>query len=139
RERAWGRAEIGRVPGIAPVGEELVVVGAQGMQVGDPAKGTLRRAMRRVLQGVDAGGDVLVLADGESVFVSRLALLEEQRVIAQMKLGRTFGPSQVWIVDRTALVTGPGGTLIVDVLIAERPRIVGKLFARETGEVLDAT
>lgn len=139
RERAWGRAEIGRVLGIAPVGEELVVVGAQGMQVVDPAKGTLRRAMRRVLQGVDAVGDVLVLADGESVFVSRLALLEEQRVIAQMKLGRTFGPSQVRIVDRTALVTGPGGTLIVDVSIAERPRIVGKLFARETGEVLDAT
>lgn len=139
REHAWTRGEIGRVLGIAPMGEELVVVGAKGMQVIDLAKGTIRRAMRRVLQGVGAAGEVLVLADGESVFVSNLPLLEEQRVIAQMKLGRTFGPSQVRIVDRTALVTGPGGTLIVDVSVADKPRIVGKLFARETGEVLDAT
>ncbi|MEZ4330947.1 MAG: hypothetical protein R3F35_04310 [Myxococcota bacterium] len=139
REHSWTRGEIGRVLGIAPVGGELVVVGAKGMQVIDPAKGTIRRAMRRVLQGVGAAGDVLVLADGESVFVSNLSLLEEQRVIAQMKLGRTFGPSQVRIVGHTALVTGPGGTLVIDVSVGERPRVVGKLFARETGEVHDAT
>jgi hypothetical protein len=63
----------------------------------------------------------------------------DERVIAQMKLGRTFGPNHVRVIDRTAIVTGPGGALVIDVSVAERPRVVGKLFSREIGEVSDAT
>lgn len=139
RERSWSRGEIGRILGIAPIGGELVVVGAKGMQVIDLEKGTIRRAMRRVIQGVGTAGPALVFADGESVFVSNLDLLVDERVIAQLKLGRTFGPSHVRVIDRTAIVTGPGGALVIDVAVAERPRIVGKLFSREIGEVSDAT
>jgi hypothetical protein len=139
RERSWARGEIGRILGMTSVGNELVVVGAKGMQVIDLEKGTIRRAMRRVLQGVGAAGDVLVFADGESVYVSNLGLLVDERVIAQMKLGKTFAPSQVRVIDRTAIVTGPGGTVVIDVSVADRPRMVGKLFALEVGEVFDAT
>ncbi|MFO0690522.1 MAG: hypothetical protein U0900_17615 [Myxococcota bacterium] len=139
RERSWNRGEIGRILGIAPMGSELVVVGAKGMQAIDLEKGTIRRAMRRVIQGIGAAGNALVFADGESVFVSNLELLVDERVIAQLKLGRTFAPSRVRVIDRTAIVTGPGGALVIDVAQAERPRVVGKLFAREIGEVFDAT
>ncbi|MEZ4281330.1 MAG: hypothetical protein R3F21_17135 [Myxococcota bacterium] len=139
RERSWTRGEIGRVLGIAPVGGELVTVGAKGMQIIDLEKGTIRRAMRRVIQGLDAAGAALVFADGESIFVSKLDLVVDERVIAQMKLGRTFGPDHVRVIDRTAIVTGPGGALVIDISVAERPRVVGKLYAREIGEVFDAT
>lgn len=139
RERSWSRGEIGRVLGLAAMGREFVIVGAKGMQVIDPEAGTIRRAMRRVIQGVGSAGEALVFADGESIYVSNLALLVDERVIAQMKLGRTFGPSHVRVIDRTAIVTGPGGVIVVDVSVAERPRVVGKLFAREIGEVFDAT
>lgn len=139
RERSWSRGEIGRVLGIAPIGQELVIVGAKGMQVIDLEKGTIRRAMRRVLQGVGSAGKALVFADGESIYVSNLDLVVDERVIAQMKLGRTFGPNHVRVIDRTAIVTGPGGALVIDISVAERPRVVGKLFSREIGEVFDAT
>jgi len=139
RERSWTRGEIGRVLGLAPMGDELVIVGAKGMQVVDPRTGTIRRAMRRVIQGVDASGPALIFADGESVYVSNLELLVDERVIAQLKLGRTFGPSHVRVADRMAIVTGPGGTLVIDVSVADRPRVVAKLFAREIGEIADAT
>ncbi len=139
RERSWSRGEIGRVLGLAAVGRELVIVGAKGMQVIDLETGTIRRAMRRVVQGIGAAGKALVFADGESIYVSNLELLVDERVIAQMKLGKTFGPNHVRVIDRTAIVTGPGGALVIDVSVAERPRVVGKLFSREIGEVVDAT
>ena len=139
RERSWSRGEIGRVLGLAAVGHELVIVGAKGMQVINLEDGTIRRAMRRVLQGVGAAGKALVFADGESIYVSNLELLVDERVIAQLKLGKTFGPNHVRVIDRTAIVTGPGGAVVIDIAVAERPRIVGKLFSREIGEVFDAT
>lgn len=139
RERSWTRGEIGRVLAVAPVGGELVIVGAKGMQVVDLEKGTIRRAMRRVLQGIGASGSALVFADGDSIFVSNLALLMDERVIAQLKLGRTFGPKQVRVVDHVAIVTGPGGVIVVDVAVPDKPRIAAKLFARELGDVSDAT
>ncbi len=139
RERSWPRGEIGRVLGLAAVGHEIVIVGAKGMQVIDLETGTIRRAMRRVVQGIGAAGNALIFADGESIYVSNLELLVDERVIAQLKLGKTFGPTHVRVIDRTAIVTGPGGALVIDVAVAERPRVVGKLFAREIGEVFDAT
>ena len=139
RERTWSRGEIGRVLGLAAVGHELVIVGAKGMQVIDLEAGTIRRAMRRVLQGIGAAGQALIFADGESIYVSNLELLVDERVIAQLKLGRTFGPNHVRVIGRTAIVTGPGGALVIDVAVADKPRVVGKLFSREIGEVFDAT
>jgi hypothetical protein len=116
------------------MGRELGIVGAKGMQVIDLEKGTIRRAMRRVVQGIGAAGKALVFADGESIYVSNLELVVDERVIAQMKLGKTFGPNHVRVIYRTAIVTGPGGALVIDVSVAERPRVVGKLFSREIGE-----
>jgi hypothetical protein len=137
-ERSWPRGEIGRVLSIAPVGHDLVIVGAKGMQVLDPTTGTLRRVMRRVMKGLASAGETLVFADGESVYVSTLALLAENRVVAQMKLGRTFGPENVRVVDGAAIVTGPGGAVVIDLADPRRPRALAKLASLEVGEVEDA-
>jgi hypothetical protein len=138
-EKTWTRGEIGRVLSIAPLGDRIVLTGAQGMQLLDPATGEIERVMRRVALSVDSVGSVLVFADGESIYVSDLALLRENRVIAQMKLGRTFGPENVRVLERAAIVTGPGGALVVDVRNPRAPKAIAKLSSREIGDVYDST
>lgn len=138
-ERTWDRGTIGRVLSLAPLGDQLVIVGAKGMQLLDPEDGSIRRVMRRVLQSVASVGDTLVFVDGESIYLSSLELLAQNRVIAQMKLGRTFGPSNVRVLDRAAIATGPGGALVIDVRDPAKPKAVAKLSTREIGEVVDAT
>lgn len=138
-EATWARGEIGRVLSIAPLGDQLVVTGAKGMQLLDPASRTLRPVMRRVALSVASIGEVLVFADGESIFVADLEGLARNRVIAQMNLGKTFGPERVQIVDRAAIVTGPGGVLVIDLANPQAPRALAKLSTREVGAVFDAT
>ncbi len=139
-EASWTRGRIGRVLSIAPLGEALIVSGAGGLQRLDPATGSLRRIMRRVVLSVAAAADeVLVFADGESVYVSDLELLGQNRVIAQMKLGKTFGPDHVRVLDDTAIVTGPGGVLVIDLADPRSPQALAKLSTREVGEISDAT
>lgn len=137
-ERTWERGEIGRVLDIAPVGDQLVIVGAKGMQLLDPSDGAIRRVMRRVLMSIASAGETLVFVDGESIYLSNLELLGQNRVIAQLKLGRTFGPKNVRVLDDAAIVTGPGGALVIDIRDPKKPKAVAKLASREIGEVLDA-
>lgn len=138
-DMTWDRGKIGRVRSIAQLGDQLAIVGAKGLQIVDPGTGTVRRVMRRVLQSVASAGEVLIFVDGESVYISSLALLAENRVIAQMKLGRTFGPKNVRVHDQTAIVTGPGGALVIDVRNPQAPKALAKLSTREVGEIFDAS
>jgi len=138
-EATWTRGEIGRVLSVAPIADELVVTGAQGMQLLDPASRSLRPVMRRVVLSVASIGEVLVFADGESIFVADLERLSQNRVIAQMKLGKTFGPERVRVVDQAAIVTGPGGVLVIDLANPMAPRALAKLSTREVGAVSDTT
>jgi hypothetical protein len=138
-EKTWTRGEIGRVLSLTPLGDKLVIVGAKGMQLLDPATGTIRRVMRRVLMSVAAAGETLVFVDGESIYLSNLKLLAQNRVIAQMKLGKTFGPNNVRVLDRAAIVTGPGGALVIDVRNPEKPKAQARLTPHEVGQIVDAT
>ena len=138
-EKTWTRGEIGRVLSLAPMGDRVVIVGAKGMQLLDPVEGTVRRVMRRMLTSVASAGDTLVFADGESVYLSSLALLAENRVIAQLKLGRIFGPKSVRVLDDAAIVTGPGGVLVIDVSDPSNPKSIAKLATQKIGQVVDAS
>ena len=138
-EKTWARGEIGRVLSLAPVRNHLVTVGAKGMQLIDLESGTVRRVMRRVLMSVASAGDTLVFVDGETIYLTTLDLLAEGRVVAQMKLGRTFGPNNVRVLDSAAVVTGPGGALVIDLKNPRQPKALAKLAVREIGEVVDAT
>lgn len=138
-EKTFTRGQIGRVLSLTKLGDQFVVVGAKGMQILDPSTNTIRRVMRRVLMSVAAAGDTLVFADGESVYLSTLELLAQNRVIAQMKLGKTFGPNNVRVLDRAVIVTGPGGALVIDVRDPAKPKALAKHSTRDIGEVLDAT
>jgi len=137
-EKSWTRGQIGRVLSLTPLGDQLVIVGAKGMQILDPATGKIRRVMRRVLMSVATAGNTLVFADGESIYLSNLELLAQNRVIAQMKLGKTFGPNNIRVLDQAAIVTGPGGVLVIDLRNPKQPKAMAKLSTREIGEVVDA-
>jgi hypothetical protein len=95
--------------------------------------------MRRAVLSLATAGEVLLFVDGESVYVSDLPRLAQNRVIAQMKLGKTFGPRNVRVQDGAAIVTGPGGALVIDVKNPQAPRALAKLSSLEVGEVFDAT
>ncbi len=137
--KTWDRGQIGRVLSLAVLGDKLVTVGAKGMQLIDPEDGSIRRVMRRVLTSVAEVGGHLIFVDGESIYLSNLTLLAENRVVAQLKLGRTFGPNNVRVLDDAAIVTGPGGALVIDVRRPEKPKVLAKLASRAIGEVVDAT
>ncbi len=138
-EKNWTRGQIGRVLSLTPLGDELVIVGAKGMQILNPETGKIRRVMRRVLMSVATAGKTLVFVDGESIYLSNLELLAQNRVIAQMKLGKTFGPNNVRVLDQAAIVTGPGGALVIDLRNPKQPKAIAKLSTREIGGVVDAT
>lgn len=138
-EKTWTRGQIGRVLSLTPLGDKLVLVGAKGMQVLDPATGKIERVMRRVLLSVDVAGETLVFVDGESIYLSNLDLLAKNRVIAQMKIGKIFGPNNVHVLDRTAIVTGPGGVLIIDLRDPKKPKAIAKLSTLDVGDIVDAT
>jgi hypothetical protein len=138
-EKSWTRGQIGRILSLAPLGDQIVIVGAKGLQILDPEKDTIRRVMRRVIKSVASTGDTLVFADGESIYLSTLELLAQNRVVAQMKLGKTFGPNNVRVLDQFAIVTGPGGALVIDLQNPEKPRAVAKHLTRDIGDVVDAT
>jgi hypothetical protein len=137
-EKTWNRGEIGRVLSLAPVGDQLVTVGAKGMQLLDLETGTVHRVMRRVLISVASTGNTLIFVDGETIYLTTLDLLAEGRVVAQMKLGRTFGPNNVRVLDHAAIVTGPGGALVIDMRDPSKPKALAKLASLEIGEVVDA-
>jgi hypothetical protein len=138
-EKTWDRGGIGRILSLTPVGDQFIMVGAKGMQLLNPESGTVRRVMRRVLLSVASMGDTLVFVDGETVYLTTLDLLAEGRVVAQMKLGKTFGPNHVRVLDNAAIVTGPGGALVIDMTNPAKPKALSKLSTREIGEVVDAT
>jgi hypothetical protein len=138
-EKTWTRGQIGRVLSLTALGDQIVIVGAKGMQVLDLATNTLRRVMRRVIKSVAATGETLVFADGESIYLSTLDLLAQNRVVAQMKLGKTFGPDNVRVLDKAVIVTGPGGALVIDVKNPAKPKALAKHVTRDIGDVVDAT
>jgi hypothetical protein len=138
-EKTWTRGQIGRVLSLTPLDDQLVIVGAKGMQILDPATGTVRRVMRRVILSVATTGKTIVFVDGESIYLSTLELLGQNRVIAQLKLGRTFGPNHVRVLDQAAIVTGPGGVLVIDMTNPKQPKAMAKFSTREIGDIVDAT
>ncbi|HIF93932.1 MAG: hypothetical protein ABGX04_16315 [Myxococcales bacterium] len=138
-EKTWTRGQIGRVLSLTSLGDELVIVGAKGMQILDLETNTIRRVMRRVLKSVASAGDTLVFVDGESIYLSTLDLLAENRVVAQMKLGKTFGPNNVRVLEGAAIVTGPGGAIVIDVRNPAKPKALAKHLTRDVGDIVDAT
>ncbi len=136
---SWSRGKIGTVFSIEPLGEHLVVAGASGLLLADPSNMALKRMMRRVIIGMATVGDTLVFTDGESLFVSNMNLLAQQRVSAQLRLGKQFAPGLIRSFDQRAVAIGKGGVVVLDLSNGSKPVVTAKLHTREVGVVTDAT
>lgn len=132
------RGVVGSVKAVVPVQEGLLLASSQGLLLTETDGSNPERIMRRIALGLDAFGETLVLTDGESVFVSTLAMLRQKRVIAQLRLGRDFKPERVRVVDASAIVMGQGGVVIIDLRNPGKPRVVSKLARHALGRVDDA-
>jgi hypothetical protein len=134
----WARNDIGTVFSLEPLGGMYVVAGARGLMLTKPETRATKRIMRRVMKGLAVVGDSLVFTDGESVFISNLKLLEQKRVIAQLRLGKTFAPERVRSFGNKAVAVGRGGVLVMDLSNPKKPVVTAKLYRKDIGRVTDA-
>jgi hypothetical protein len=132
------RGEVGSIRALQPVREGLLLASSQGLLLADRRGGNAKRVMRRMILGIAALGDKLVLADGDIVFVSTVELLRQQRVMAKLRLGREFKPAHVRVADGHAVVMGDGGIVVLGIPRSGKPRVVAKLNRSSSGEVRDA-
>lgn len=133
------RSEIGTVFAIERMEDQLLVGGARGLMSMDPATGSVTTLVRRVVHGLALVDQTIVFTDVESVFVSDLTLLKQNRVHAQQKLGRAFGARVVRSMGTRAIVIGAAGIVAIDLARPEKPVVTAKLMARDIGRVDDAT
>jgi len=133
-----GRGEVGSVAAAVPIAEGLLLASSKGLLLAEPDGANPERIMRRVVRGLDAVGETLVFSDLDSIFVSTLPLLRQNRVISKLRLGREFGPERVRVVEGAAVVMGRGGIVLIDLSDPARPRAVSKIMRRKSGAITDA-
>lgn len=132
------RQAVGSIVAAVPYGRELLLASSRGLLLTDSNGKNVRRLLRRPVKGLDRVGDSLVFTDGESVFVSNMKLLGEQRVLGQVELGYEFGPRRVVAFGQLAVVLGKGGAVVVDLKQPSAPKVVSKLAPKHVGKVGDA-
>jgi len=135
---ALERGVVGSPVAVERLGEGLVIAGNRGLLVTGPDGSEPRQALRRAVRGLGVVGDTLLFSDGEAVFVSTLPLLRETRVLAQLRLGRSFGPGRLRVFGDRAVVVGETGALVLDVARPAAPRVLAQLHTRQLGPVHDA-
>jgi hypothetical protein len=122
-----------------PFKKELLLASNRGLLMTDFKAGNPRRLMRQPIKGLARVGKTLVFSDGESVYVSTLALLEEQRVLHQVELGYEFAPTRVVGTSHSAIVFGKTGAVVIDLSDAKNPKISSRLTKQDVGVVHDAS
>ena len=132
------RQNIGSIRAVVPHGKNLLLASNRGLLITDAKAGKPRRLLRRPVRGVAKVGDLVVFCDKESLFVSTVELLEEQRILRRLKLGYDFAPSDIIALEGSAVVLGKTGVMIVDLDDPKHPKVVSRLGHQEVGEVRDA-
>lgn len=134
---AQERSAVGSVAAVVPVGKELLLASSRGLLMTNLNGGNPRRLMRRALKGLGRVGETLVFTDGESVFVSTLELLGQQRVLEQVNLGFEFAPSRVVGFEDSAVILGKTGAVLIDLKNPKKPVIASKLPTKQFGKIED--
>ena len=134
---AQERQAVGAISAVIAYDDDLILASSRGLLTIDASGGNPRRLLRRPVKGLDRINDSLVFTDGESVFVSNLALLGNQRVEKKVELGYEFGPYRVVGFGDSAAVLGKGGVVVIDLSNPKQPKIVSRLSTKKIGRVED--
>lgn len=132
------RADVGSINALLPLADGLLLSSSRGLVVTDATGASPKRVMRRALLGLDGAGEMIVFADGETVYVTTLELLRSGRVLEQLRLGREFGPGRVRVHGDVAVVMGQGGVALIELRGLHKPRLVARLERSVAGEVRDS-
>lgn len=134
---AQERQAVGAIAAVIPYDDGLILASSRGLLTIDSSGGNLRRLLRRPVKGLDRVKDSLVFTDGESVFISNLALLGHQQVEKKVELGYEFAPYRVVGFGHSAAVLGKGGVVVIDLANPKQPKIVSRLSKKQIGRVED--
>lgn len=132
------RGTIGTVVAVERLGDGLVVGSNRGLMLSEADGTAPMRVLRRDIQGVAVSGENLLFTDGSSVFVATLPLLKQNRVLAQLRLGREFDPGRVRAFGNRAVVFGAASALVLDLSNPSEPVTIAQHHTRKIGELRDA-
>jgi hypothetical protein len=140
-KRAWklDRGEVGSIVEVASVGDQLVAAGNRGLLWLDESSGTAHVLVARNVHGLASAGGRVFFTDGDSLFVSTLALLRGQQIEGELRIGRGFGPGRLQLQGQTLVLLGELGVLRFDVTSPTRPRLVSRIEMAEVGRINDAS
>lgn len=133
----FSRADVGTIRAVDQMRDLLLLGGSRGLMVTSADGKDLHRVMRRGIHGLAAAGDVVVFSDGETLFLSTLALLKEQRILGQLRLGREFGLTRIKGFGTMAVAMGESATLMLDLSNPRQPRVASHLRVQDVGQVRD--
>ena len=135
---ALDRGKVGSILAVENLGRDLVAAGNRGVILLAEGKSKDETLLQRPVLGLARLGDRLLFSDGTSLFVSTPALLREQRVEAELRLGRGFGPGPLHVDGHEVIVIAQRGVAVVDLSVPSQPRLESRIETAEAGAVRDA-
>ena len=132
------RGTVGSIVAVESLGRDLVAAGNRGLVLVAEGKAQPEPLLERPVLGLARLGDRLLFTDGTSLFVSTTSLLREQRVAAELRLGRGFGPGPLRVEGPQVIVVAQRGVAVVDLSVPGRPRLQSRIETAEAGEIRDA-
>jgi len=132
------RGTVGSIVAVESLGRDLVAAGNRGLVLIAEGKAQPEPLLVRPLLGLALLGDRLLFTDGTSLLVSTASLLREQRVEAELRLGRGFGPGPLRVDGAQVIVIAQRGVAVVDLSAPGGPRLESRIETAEAGEVRDA-
>jgi hypothetical protein len=139
RVAVWDRGTVGSIVAVEPVPGGFVAAGKRGLLLLSDPNGSPERLIDRDVPGLARLGDRLVFTDGTSLYVSTVALLRNERVESELRLGTGFGPGRVRVRGRTVVVLGRRGLVRVSLARASAPQLLSRIETSEVGLIHDAT
>jgi hypothetical protein len=136
---ALGRGDVGSIFAVEPMGDDLLLAGSQGLFLVPLNGAKHRRILRRFVLGLAVVGDALIFSDGESIIVSTLAMLQSNRVHAQLRIGKEFAPRRIRAFGNEAVVIGKTAVLLIDLRDPRKPRVKSRIRFDDSGPVYDVT
>jgi hypothetical protein len=94
--------------------------------------------VERDIRGAAMRGDRVLFTDGDSLFVSSLPWLLQQKAEGELRLGKGFGARGIRVSGGDAVVLGERAVLLVDVSNPRKPRLRSQISTVAVGETYDA-
>jgi hypothetical protein len=131
------RDEVGSIVGVEAVGRDLIVAGNRGLFLTDLDGSAPVRLLGRPAIAIARVGPTLAFTDGEAFLLSTVSLLRQNRVLAQLRLGKGFGATSMRAFGSSVAVIGETGVITLDLAEPRQPRVVSRLRREDVGRVED--